>query len=1046
MRRGVQSTSVDSKMRLIVGAVLASFPVLAADVEFNRDIRPILSENCFTCHGPDPGNRKTALRFDTEEGANIALGDNKRAIVPGDPGASELFRRISSDNKTVRMPPAYAGKAKLSDRDIDLIRRWIEQGAKWERHWAFLPPKRVSPPGVRDTSWPANAIDPFVLARLEREGLKPSPDADRATLLRRVSLDLTGLPPTPAETDAFLADTSPGAYEKVVDRLLASPRYAERMAIRWLEAARYADTNGYQTDGPRDMWRWRDWVIDAFRRNMRFDQFTIEQLAGDLLPSATLEQKIATGFQRNHRTSGEGGIIEEEFRVEYVADRTETTATVWLGVTLGCARCHDHKYDPFTQRDFYRMFAFYNNVPERGLVYNFGNEEPVVKAPTPENKRRLEELDRKTAEAERRWSAMQSELVAARRHWEKSLAGADQFEWTIDGGEVLHLPLDGGETIAGCEKKICALPVVEGRLGSARLFDGKQFIDAGKVARFDWQDPFTFSAWIKPSSPDGAILSRAQDYWEGEGYALLLRNGKVRLHETLRFTDISLRLETEQPVPMNEWTHVAITYDGHRKAKGVHIYFNGVPQKINVEFDELTYPFGASEPFRIGAGAGLRFHGAIDDVRIYNLPLTPDEVATLPLVEPVNALAAIPERDRTRTQQDKLTFCYLDRFAPTELREARNHLIAARNELRKYYESIPTVMVMAEGPKRETFVLKRGAYDAHGEPVSPGVPEVLGRLRPEWPANRLGLAQWLVDPSNPLTARVTVNRFWQMLFGIGLVKTVEDFGSQGEWPIHQELLDWLATEFIQSGWNVQHILKTIVMSRTYRQCSKITPELLQRDPENRLLARGPRFRLPPEMIRDQALAASGLLVEKLGGPSVKPYQPLGLWQELAGGRGYVHDSGEGLYRRSLYTYWRRTIAPPSMILFDSPTRETCTMRETRTDTPLQALDLMNDVTYVEAARKLGERMMLEGGSTPEARIEFGWRLLLVRPPNGRESQALMRAFGKFLRNYRNDSPAAMELLNEGDSAWNRSLDAGELAAYSGVASLILNLDETVTKE
>jgi hypothetical protein len=1018
----------------------------AADVEFNRDIRPILSENCYTCHGPDPGNRKTALRFDTEEGSKVELRDKKHAIVPGDSQSSELFQRISSDNKAVRMPPAYAGKAKLSDHEIDLVRRWIEQGGKWERHWAFIPPKRPAPPPVHDTAWPVNAIDHFVLARLEQEGLKPSPDADRATLLRRVTLDLTGLPPTPAETNAFLHDTSPGAYEKVVDRLLASPRHAERMAIRWLEAARYADTNGYQTDGPRDMWRWRDWVINAFRRNMPFDQFTIEQLAGDLLPNATLEQRIATGFQRNHRTSGEGGIIEEEFRVEYVADRAETTATVWLGVTLGCARCHDHKYDPFKQRDFYRMFAFYNNLPERGLVYNFGNEEPTVKAPTPENEKKLAELDRDMAEAEHHWSSLQHELTTSRRRWEKSLGNSPPLDWAIDGGQVLHMPLDGGEKIAGCEKKDCTLPVVEGRVDSARSFNGKQFVDAGKVARFDWQDPFTFSVWINPTSPDGAILSRAQDYWEGEGYSLLLKNGKVRLHETLRFTDISLRLESEESVPLNQWTHVTVTYDGYRKAKGVHIYFNGVPQKIKVEFDELTYPFGAREPFRIGAGAGLRFQGAIDDARLYNVPLTPEEVATLPLVGSINSLAAIPERDRTQAQQDKLTFCYLDQFASTELREARNHLIAARSARRKYFDSIPTVMVMKEGPTRQAFVLKRGAYDAHGEPVTPGVPDVLGQLRPEWPANRLGLARWLVDPANPLTARVTVNRYWEMLFGVGLVKTVEDFGAQGEWPIHQDLLDWLATEFVQSGWDIRHVLKTIVMSRTYQQSSRGTPELMQRDPENRLMARGARFRLPPEMVRDQALAASGLLVEKLGGPSVKPYQPPGLWQELAGGRGYVHDSGAGLYRRSLYTYWRRTIAPPSMILFDSPTRETCTVRETRTNTPLQALDLMNDVAYVERARKLAERMILEGGSTPEARIAFGWRLLLARPPKNRESAVLLSALGKFTQRYRNDSPAAVALLNEGDSPWNRSLDPAQLAAYSGVASLMLNLDETVTKE
>jgi Protein of unknown function (DUF1553)/Protein of unknown function (DUF1549)/Concanavalin A-like lectin/glucanases superfamily/Planctomycete cytochrome C len=1015
-------------MKIIAALLIAGLPALAAEIEFNRDIRPILSDSCFPCHGPDPGNRKTALRFDTEQGSKAELRSKGHAIVPGDPAGSEVFRRITSPSQALRMPPAYAGKAKLSEHDIDLIHQWIEQGAKWQQHWAFIPPKRPAPPAVRDAAWPKNAIDYFVLSRLEREGLKQSPEADRATLLRRVSLDLTGLPPAPAETEQFLRDESPAAYEKAVDRLLASPRYAERMAIRWLEAARYADTNGYQSDGERDMWRWRDWVIDAFRRNMPFDRFTIEQIAGDLLPNATLDQRIATGFQRNHSTSAEGGIVEEEFRIQYVADRAETTSTVWLGLTLGCARCHDHKFDPFKQRDFYRMFAFYNNVPERGLVYNFGNEAPYVKAPTPEHERRLAEFDAKVAGAERRWSALQPGLRKSLREWEKPLAKSTSLDWTIDGGQILHLPLHDA---AG---------------GGGHEFNGKDFVNGGKVARFDWQDPFTFSAWINPSSPDGAILSRAEDYWEGEGYALLLKNGKVRLHETLRFTDISLRLETEQPVPLNQRTHVAVTYDGHRKANGVHIYFNGVPQKIKVEFDELTYPFGAKEPFRVGAGSGLRFRGLIDDVRIYNVPLLPEEIATLLLPESINAIAAIPERERTAAQRDRLMFCYLELFASTELREARNHLIAAGAARRKYDESIPTVMVMAEGPPRDAFILKRGAYDAPGDKVTPGVPEVLPQLRPEWPANRLGLARWLVDPGNPLTARVTVNRFWQMLLGVGLVKTVEDFGSQGEWPMHQDLLDWLATEFVQSGWDVKHTVKTIVMSATYRQSSKVTPDLLQRDPENRLLARGPRLRLAPEMIRDQALAISGLLVEKLGGPSVKPYQPPGLWQELAGGDGYVREHGDGLYRRSLYTYWKRTIAPPSMIIFDSPTREICMVRENRTNTPLQALDLMDDVTYVEAARKLAERMIAEGGGSPRSRIEYGWRLALARSPKPREAGVLLDAFRKFEHHYTNDYEAASDLLVQGDSRRNDSLDPVQLAAYTGVASLILNLDETVTKE
>ncbi len=1003
-------------MKILAVCLFTALAVRAADVEFNRDVRPILSDNCFTCHGPDAANRKSPVRFDVEESA-------RKAIVAGDPAASPLYKRISSDNRGMRMPPAYAGKSKLPDKDIAVIRRWIEQGAKWQQHWAFIPPVRPAVPAGQ------NAIDYLVRARLEKEGLKPAPEADRATLLRRVSLDLTGLPPTPEDAAAFLRDASPAAYERAVDRLLASPRYAERMAMRWLDAARYSDTNGYQSDGPRDMWRWRDWVIDAFHRNMPFDRFTIEQLAGDLLPNATRDQQIATAFQRNHRTSAEGGIVEEEFRVEYVADRAETTATVWLGVTLGCARCHDHKYDPFKQRDFYRMFAFYNNVPERGLVYNFGNDEPMIKAPLPEHERALAEYDTKAKAARTHWDALQPALAKAQHAWEKSLAKSPKLDWNIEGGQVLHAAFskDGERT--------------------GRAFDGKDGYDAGKGANFDYRDAYTVSAWIKPEAPDGAILSRAEDYWEGAGYMLLLKNGRVRLHEGLRFTDIYLRLETENGVPMNQWTHVALTFDGYRKAKGVHIYFNGVEQKFKVDFDELTYGFGSADrPFKVGAGGGLRFKGRIDDVRAYNVPLTAREVATLPILESINELARIPLPNRTEAQRDKLTFCYLDRFAPTELREARNHLLAAEKARRLYYDSIPTVMVMQEGPPRQAYILKRGAYDAHGDPVSPGTPEVLPAMKSGWPGDRLGLAKWLVDRSNPLTARVTVNRFWQMMFGTGIVKTVQDFGSQGDPPSNQELLDWLAVEFMDSGWNVQHIMKTIVMSAAYRQDSKVTPDLLQRDPENRLLARGPRFRLPAEMIRDQALAVSGLLVEKTGGPSVRPYQPPGLWQELSGGGGYRQDHGEGLYRRSLYTYWKRTVAPPSMVNFDAPTRETCTVRETRTNTPLQALDLMNDIAYVEAARRLAERMMTEGGASEESRIGYGWRLALARPPRAREAGVALAALRKFEARFARDPQGAVALLNEGDSPWNRSLDAPTLAAYTGVASLLLNLDEMVTKE
>ena len=1026
-------------------------------VEFNRDIRPILSDRCFACHGPDKANRTTNLRFDIEEGARGEISGGRFAIVPGDVNKSEIIRRIRSKDDSVRMPPAYAGQARLSDREIGLIHRWIEQGAKWQKHWSFIPPKHPAIPQVNGQSWSKNAIDAFVLQRLEQQGLHPSPEADRATLIRRVTLDLTGLPPTPSEVQAFLTDTSPNAYEKVVDHLLQSPRYGERMAVRWLDAARYADTNGYQSDGVRSMWRWRDWVIDAFNQNMPFDQFTVAQIAGDLLPNATRSQKIATAFHRNHRTNAEGGIVPEEFRVEYVVDRVDTTSTVWLGLTIGCARCHDHKYDPLTQKEFYQFFAFFNNVPEKGDVYNFGNEEPYIKAPTVEQESRLNQMDQKIASAERRYAALQPELREAQQTWEKSLLKAEPLDWSIRDGLILHYPLEG-LLVAGCHEgrpvvsgtPDCDLPFVPGRVGQAARFDGQRFVDAGDVGRFNYQDPFSLAAWIYPTAANGAIMSRIEDFPQGHGYGLYLRDGKVRLHITMRWTDLGLRVETTDPLELNRWHHVLMSYDGKRKAQGVQIYIDSQPRKLSVLFDELNWPINPKDPFRIGAGEGPanRFQGLIDEVRVYNRALSPAEAAVVPLLESVSQIAAIPPENRTQAQSDKLAFCFLDQHAPRPIREALCELRDLRKERESLFESIPTVMVMKEGEKpRDAFVLKRGAYNAPGEKVAAGVPAILPPLHAEWQNNRLGLARWLVDRSNPLTARVTVNRLWQMLFGAGLVKTVEDFGSQGEWPTHMELLDWLAVEFMDSGWNVKDILKTIVTSSTYRQSSQVTPELLERDPENRLLARGPRFRLSAEAIRDQALAVSGLLVEEIGGPSVKPYQPPGLWEEITfDGTPYQADKGEKQYRRSLYTYWKRTIAPPSMTTFDATNRETCTVRITRTNTPLQALNLMNDPAYLEASRVLAERMMKQGGSKPEERIGYAFRLATARPPRPEESQLLDDAFRRFLKSYQANTEAAARLLDQGEYPRDASLNPGELASYASVASLILNLDETVTKE
>ncbi|HXB69389.1 MAG TPA: DUF1553 domain-containing protein [Candidatus Acidoferrales bacterium] len=1067
---------------LFLSAVTCARAAPDPPIQFNRDIRPILSERCYTCHGPDERKRLSKLRLDVEADAKGDRGGHA-AIVPGQPASSELIRRITSTDEAHRMPPAYSGAARLSSREIDLLTRWIQQGALWQKHWAFIPPARPELPEISDRGRPKNPIDYFVMARLENEGLKPSPEADRRTLLRRVSFDLTGLPPTISEVADYVRDTSPGAYEKVVDRLLASPHYGERMAMRWLDAARYADTNGYQTDAERSMWRWRDWVIDAFNRDMPYDRFAIEQIAGDLLPGATRDQVVATGFNRNHRGNGEGGIIPEEYAVEYVVDRVDTTATVFLGLTLGCARCHNHKFDPFTQTEYYRMFAYFNRVPERGNAFKYGNSPPTIAAPTVEQESRLQVLEARLTASERRAAALEPQVGGAQRAWEASLGGAAEFDWAPSRAVAVNLSLDGSlqgqitpdpprpekylyfmengpvqqavSFTGHAEWKDGAAEFAAGRAGRAGDFDGKRYIDAGNVGNFGFYDSFTLSAWINPSSGAGTIVSRANDEVEGKGFALFLKDGHLSANLIQRWLDDGVRVESEASVPLNRWSHVALTYDGSRLASGVRLYIDGQAAKVRIPLDYMNQPFDVKQPLRIGAGLGPanRFQGRIAQVRVYRAALTPEEAEVLALAEPVNRLAQLPPARRNHAQAAKLRECFLDRYAPGALRAAHQEVLDLREQRDRLIDGFPTVMVMQDGPSpRETHVLLRGAYDRQGEPVNPGVPSVISLLpsdapnKPDAPNNRLGLAQWIVDKSNPLTARVAVNHLWQNTFGVGLVKTLEDFGSQGEWPSHPELLDWLATEFIRTGWDTKAMLKTIVTSATYRQASKVTPELLQKDPENRLLARGPRTRLPAEMVRDQALAISGLLVDKVGGPSAKPYQPAGLWKELSGGDDYKPDTGEGLHRRSLYTYWKRTAPPPMMMNFDAAGREACVVRESRTNTPLQALNLMNDVIYLEAARKMAERMMREGGGAPATRIAYGFELATARQPSRRESEIMLESFG-FYRDTFQSSPAdAAKFLSPGEAPRDGKLDERELAAYAAVASLILNLDAVVTKE
>ncbi|HVE39135.1 MAG TPA: DUF1553 domain-containing protein, partial [Planctomycetota bacterium] len=808
--------------------------------------------------------------------------------------------------------------------------------------------------------------------------------------------------------------------------------------IRWLDAARYADTSGYQSDGPRDMWRWRDWVIAAFNANMPFDRFTVEQLAGDLLPGATLDQRVATGFNRNHRGNAEGGIVPEEYQVEYVVDRVDTTATVWLGLTAGCARCHDHKYDPITQEEFYRLFAYFNNIPEHGRAIKIGNSPPFVQAPTPAQIRERERLAAELAKARSRVEELRPALARAQSEWENTLK-PDAFQpWTVTDGLAARFDLDGDP---GSAKVVGQAPeFVAGRIGGAASFDGRGHFEAPAVGKFGFFDKFSLAAWVRDGS--GTMLSRTDDVGREEGYQVHLEKGRVQVNLVKRWLDDAIRVETERALEPG-WHHVAVTYDGSRAAAGISVYVDGRPERLKVLLDFINQSFATEHPFRIGAGRDP-FRGALDDVRVYARALSAEEVAWLATTDPIEAIVARPAERRTPAQAGKLAAFFLERLAPEPIRRAHQDFVALTRTMLAFDESLPTVMVMEEMPTpRDTRVLIRGEYNRPGKAVAPGVPGALHPLVSGQAPNRLALARWLVDPANPLTARVVVNRWWQMYFGMGIVRTVEDFGVQGERPSHPELLDWLALEFVRSGWDVKGVLKTIVTSATYRQSSRLTPALLERDPDNRLLARGPRFRLPAEVVRDQALAVSGLLAEQVGGPSVKPYQPDGLWKEIASDTTYEQSKGPSLYRRSLYTYWKRTVVPPTMSTFDAPGRESCTVRETRTNTPLQALALMNDVTYVEAARVLAERMLKQGGAVD---LRWGFRRVTCRTPGPAEEEVLRRALRSSLAEFRKNPEAAKRLISTGESKPDPALDPAELAAMTTVASLILNLDEAVTKE
>jgi len=1133
---------------LVLVMLVWCHPAIAApkDLDFNRDIRPLLSDHCYACHGPDENKRKAGLRLDRREDAFKTLKSGNRAIVPGDLKRSTLVQRLTSRDPDELMPPPEEGKP-LSAGQVQSLIRWVKEGARWKNHWSFIPPERPVLPKVRERDWPRNEIDDFILERLEKKGLKPAPEADKATLIRRASFDLTGLPPTIGEVDAFLADDSPEAYEKLVDRLLSSAHYGERLAANWLDLARYADTSGYHFDGVRFMWLWRDWVIDTFNENKPYDTFTVEQLAGDLLPDPTREQRIATGFVRNNMTTDEGGSDPDEYLNKYVVDRVSTLGAVWLGMTVGCAECHDHKFDPLLTKEFYKLYAFFHNVPEKGLDrIRTDNPPPRLPAPTPEQAMRFVETDFRLRDAEKTLQDRNNELGETQEKWERE-TNANPPPKPSDEGLLALLTFD--DTIRPSTKSTATeqaspetqaepkQPIVEdasvngpkfvrddkpeyadGRLGKALKFDGKTHIDLGPLVAFERTNAFSYGAWVKVQS-DGAILSKIEKKPGRRGFDLFVRDGHFEVHLVHEFPDDAIRIKTKDKFAANQWLHVLVTYDGSGKGAGMKLFIDGRARDVEIEKDKLSGPITNNEPLRIGSrNEEGNFTGLIDDARFYDRTLGAED-ARLLVFEGMMPIVAKSGGKRTQEEHDDLRRFYKDNYAVDYIR-SEAALAKARQAKDDLIKAIPTSMIMEEmDPPRETFQLIRGDFRNKGEKVVANTPAFLpairkaivenkgGRLQlttreldpadgavtdrsseraadvtaaagasaestsentkgadalptssakapakqapaTSAPLNRLDLAVWLVSPEHPLTARVTVNRYWAMFFGAGLVKTINDFGSQGEWPSHPELLDWLACQFRDGGrsggpWDVKALVRLIVTSATYRQSAAVTPEKLEKDPYNRLLSRGPRLQLDAEFIRDNALTVSGLLNPKIGGPSVKPYQPPGIWDGTDAK--YEQDHGDALYRRGMYVFWRRSAHYPSFATFDAPNREVCTFLRQRTQTPLQSLVLMNDPEYVESARALAERVMREEPSDLTKRLTRAFRHTLGRVPQADEIATLQRTYEEQLAGFRDDAETADKLLAVGESKLPESTDKIELAAMTAVANVLLNLNETITK-
>ena len=1054
----------------------------ASPADYGRDVRPILSDKCYHCHGPDETGRKGKLRLDTREGA-LRVKNGATAIVPGKSADSDLVLRITSTDEEDMMPPPEAKMARLTPAEVEILKRWIDEGAPYQNHWAFTPLAPVASPTAATAIHP---IDRFVVDDLARRKLTLQPEADRTTLIRRLSFDLTGLPPSLPEIDAFRSDRSPDALPKLVDRLLASPRYGERMATDWLDVARYADSYGFQVDRERDMWPWRDWVIKSFNANLRWDQFVTEQLAGDLLPNATDDQILATAFNRLHAQETEGGSIEEEYRINYVNDRVTTFGTAFLGLTLECARCHDHKFDPIPQKDFYALAAFFQNIDEAGL-YSFFTQSAPTPAMWVPNTLHHEKFTAATAAVKSAETALAALRDSRRDAFNTWLAQQIAASPTTISGEIARFDFDVRDTtplppkpIPATHKNKAAAPAtpsattpvtppaetvpseeksanlarfanshdpdnyastakenesVPGRpgAGSAIRLSGDHAVQT-KIGNFHRHEPFTISLWIQsPDVKERAIVLHRSRAWTdagSRGYELLIEDGRPRWSLIHFWPGDAISIRATDPLPINEWVQLTVINDGSSRAAGLRLFINGQPASTEIIRDHLTKDITGGGGDTIALGERFRDRGfkggLVDDLRVFSRALTSSEVRTVYTSD--TQLPATPDFDTYLANHDE------------PYRAALAVLIAARAAQTKLADEAKEIMVMRELPTPKTaYVLKRGEYDQRGAVVRPDTPSALPAFPSDQPRNRLGLARWLTDARHPLLARVTVNRFWQSLFGRGLVNTADDFGSQGDRAQYPELLDWLASEFIRSGWDVKSLHKTIVLSQTYRQRSFATTELMAEDPENIWLARGPRHRLPAEMIRDQALAVSGLLVERIGGPPVYTYDIPESFKPAPAGK------GEALYRRSVYTFWRRTGPAPMLEAFDIPKRVVCVARRDTTNTSLQALVLLNGPQFVEAARVLAEKLHRAHAGQSAAVIASAFHQLLSRPPDTTEQKILTRLYDEQLAHFQAHPEPAAASLTVGETPRDASLPTPEIAATAILLNTIMNHDAFVVK-